>query len=494
MTNLIDLSIDQITLALSKGEVSSRELTSAYLDQIKSFESDLNAFITVTPEIALKQADEADRVLVRKRKQGDLIDSPHLGIPIAIKDILVTEGIPTTAGSLILESFIPPYNATSVQHLLESGMVILGKTNMDEFAMGSSTENSAYQPSRNPWNTNRVPGGSSGGSAVAVAARMTPVALGTDTGGSVRQPASFCGLTGLKPTYGRVSRYGLIAFGSSLDSVGILARSARDIAGIYQVIAGYDPRDATSSDYPVKKVELDRLNHFKTLRIGIPKEYFSEGIQAEIRDAIDQTIEQFVDLGAEVIEISLPHTSYAIPVYYLIAPAEASTNLARFDGVRYGPREKSDDIWEMFRKTRGVLFGQEVKRRIMLGTYALSAGYYDAYYGKAQEVRQLIKQDFEDAFNQVDIIAGPVNPTTAFEIGAHHEDPLSMYLEDIFTTPVNLAGVPGLAFPIGFDNKNLPIGMQIIAPHFQDDLLLKIVNTFQQITNWHLQKPPLILE
>jgi len=492
MTNLVNLSLDQITLALSQGKVSSRELTSAYLDHIDTIEHKINAFITLTPEFALLQAEKADRVLRYKRKQGLPIENPFLGVPIAIKDLLVTDGIRTTAGSRILETFIPPYNATAVKRLLDAGIVILGKTNTDEFAMGSSTENSAYKTTRNPWNTNRVPGGSSGGSAAAVAARMTPVALGTDTGGSVRQPASFCGITGLKPTYGRVSRYGLIAFGSSLDSVGVLARSAKDVASIYRLIAGHDPLDATSSTNDVPKIALDTSDTYDGLRIGIPKEYFIDGIQKDILNKINQTIEHFADMGAEVVDISLPHTPFAIPVYYLIAPAEASANLARYDGVRYGPRKKTDDIWEMFRKTRGIFFGQEVKRRIMIGTYALSAGYYDAYYGKAQKVRYLIKQDFDVAFKKVDIIVAPVNPTTAFKIGAHHGDPLSMYLEDIFTTPTNLAGLPGLAFPIGFDSENLPIGMQIIAPHFQEDLLLKVVSTYQHNTEWHLKKPALV--
>ena len=492
MTNLIDLSLDQITAALSQGEISSRELTFAFLDHIDTIEHIIKAFITLTPELALQQAQKADRELREKRKLGLAFDNPFLGVPIAIKDLLVTKDIRTTAGSRILETFIPPYNATVVKRLLEAGIVILGKTNTDEFAMGSSTENSAYKTSRNPWNTNRVPGGSSGGSAAAVAARMTPVALGTDTGGSVRQPASFCGVTGLKPTYGRISRYGLIAFGSSLDSVGILSRSAQDVAGIFRLIAGHDPHDATSSTCEVPKIPLETLKTVDGLRIGIPKEYFIDGIQPDIQQRINQTLAQFADWGAEIVDINLPHTPFAIPVYYLIAPAEASANLARYDGVRYGSREKSDDIWEMFRKTRGAFFGQEVKRRIMIGTYALSAGYYDAYYGKAQKVRYLIKQDFDVAFQKVDIIAAPVNPTTAFKIGAHHGDPLSMYLEDIFTTPTNLAGLPGLAFPIGFDSENLPIGMQIIAPHFQEDLLLEVVNTYQHNSDWHLKKPVLV--
>ena len=363
---------------------------------------------------------------------------------------------------------------------------------MDEFAMGSSTENSAYHASHNPWDTTCVPGGSSGGSAVAVAARMAPVALGTDTGGSVRQPASFCGITGLKPTYGRVSRYGLIAFGSSLDCVGILGRCVADITGIFKIIARHDPRDATSVNSPLPEINLDNETSLKGVRIGIPKEYFIDGIQPEVETAIGDAIDQLVTLGAEVLEINIPHTPYDNPVYYLIAPAEASANLARYDSIRFGPRENTVSIAEMFRKTRGALFGEEVKRRVMLGTYALSAGYYDAYYGKAQKVRTLIRQDFEMAFHEVDVIAAPVTPTTAFKSGTHRENPLAMYLEDIFTTPANLAGVPGLSIPVGFDEKNLPIGMQIMANHFREDLLFKVGVAYQRFTDWHQQKPSLL--
>jgi aspartyl-tRNA(Asn)/glutamyl-tRNA(Gln) amidotransferase subunit A len=451
MTGLTSLSLTQLISALQRGDFSSRQLTQAYLSQIDSLEPELQAFITLTPEIALQQAEAADQKRIQAGKTGQHTLSPLTGIPIAIKDVLATRGIRSTAGSRILGNFIPPYNATAVTRLLEAGMVILGKTNTDEFAMGSSTENSAYQTSRNPWKTSRVPGGSSGGSAVAVSARMAPVALGTDTGGSVRQPASFCGLTGLKPTYGRVSRYGLIAYGSSLDSVGVLGRDALDITQVFQVIAGHDPHDATSAS----------------------------------------TLE---NLGVIVQEINLPHTQYAVPVYYLIATAEASANLARFDGIRYGPRVESDSMWEVYRQTRGALFGQEVKRRIMLGTYALSAGYYDAYYGKAQKVRTLICQDFENAFRQVDLIAAPVAPTTAFEIGSHREDPLAMYLEDIYTLPANLAGIPALTFPVGFDSTGLPIGMQVMAPHFQEPALVHLARTYQAHTDWHTRKPPLVLE
>jgi len=449
----------------------------------------LQAFITVTPEIALKQADAADQKLIGKRKgkQGEV--APLQGIPIAIKDVLATKGITTTAGSRILETFVPPYHATAVARLIDSGMVILGKTNTDEFAMGSSTENSAYKTSRNPWDTSRVPGGSSGGSAVAVAAGMVPVALGTDTGGSIRQPAAFCGVTGLKPTYGRISRFGLIAYGSSLDSVGVLGYSAEDVTMAYQVMMGLDPRDSTSVDIPSDPVNLDSQLSFTDLRVGIPKEYFTDGIQPEIESAIGEVLKTLEDLGAEICEVSLPHTEFAVPVYYLIAPAEASANLARFDGIRYGPRVAAETMWDVFRKTRGDLFGPEVKRRIMLGTYALSSGYYEAYYGKAQKVRMLIRQDFDNAFEQVDVIAAPVAPTTAFKIGVHRDDPLSMYLEDIFTIPANLAGIPGLSFPIGFDQERLPVGMQVMGPHFQEEKLLQIAHVYQSVTDWHKQRP-----
>jgi aspartyl-tRNA(Asn)/glutamyl-tRNA(Gln) amidotransferase subunit A len=370
-----------------------------------------------------------------------------------------------------------------VQRLLDAGVVVLGKTNTDEFAMGSSTENSAYGPSRNPWDLSRVPGGSSGGSAAVVAARIAPAAIGTDTGGSVRQPASFCGVTGLKPTYGRVSRYGLVAYGSSLDSVGALATTAEDVAMLFTCMAGHDPRDATSMQVAVPQVHLSLEPDLKGLRIGVPDEYFIDGIAPDVEAAVRQAIDILKSLGAEVRQVSLPHTEYALPVYYLIAPAEASANLARYDGVRFGKREPAEAILDMFRKTRGAGFGPEVKRRIMLGTYALSAGYYDAYYGQAQKVRTLIKQDFERAFETVDVIAAPVAPTTAFRQGEHTDDPLAMYLEDVFTLPANLGGVPGLAFPAGFDSQGLPVGIQLMGPHFGEEVLLKAAYAYQQVTD-----------
>ncbi len=491
MTDLLDLPLLEATACLRSGQASSHQLTLAALERIQALDPALHAFLAVTADLALEQAQQADRRLSQWRQGKDETPpSPVLGIPLAIKDVLTLEGVPTTCGSRILEGFRPPYTATSVQRLLEAGAVMLGKTNTDEFAMGSSTENSAYGVTHNPWDLRRVPGGSSGGSAAAVAARLCHAALGTDTGGSVRQPAAFCGVTGLKPSYGRVSRYGLIAYGSSLDTVGVLARSAADLAPIFQLIAGHDPRDSTSLPEPVSPIELGDAT-LKGLRIGVPREYFIEGMQGEVEAAVRQALEVMEELGATLHEISLPHTDLALPVYYLIAPAEASANLARYDGIRFGPRLEGEDLWQSYLNTRGQLFGPEVKRRIMLGTYALSAGYYDAYYGQAQKVRTLIKDDFERAFQQVDIIACPVTPTTAFEIGAHGDDPLSMYLEDVFTLPANLAGVPGIAFPVGFDSQGLPIGMQLNAPPLGEALLLQAAHAYQQTTTWHQEKPAL---
>jgi aspartyl-tRNA(Asn)/glutamyl-tRNA(Gln) amidotransferase subunit A len=414
-----------------------------------------------------------------------------LGVPIAVKDVLAVEGMRTTAGSRILSNFLPPYTGTAVARMLNAGVVILGKTNTDEFAMGSSTENSAFFTTHNPWNLERVPGGSSGGSAAAVTGRLAPAALGTDTGGSIRQPASFCGVTGIKVTYGRISRYGLIAYGSSLDTVGALGRDAVDLAVLFGVMSGYDPLDATTVEVPVPEIDLRSQVNIKGLRVGVPSEYFIEGIQDEVETAVHNAICELEGLGAEIKQINMPHTEYALPVYYIIAPAEASTNLARFDGVRYGLRVESEDYIDMFKQTRGTGFGEEVKRRIMLGTYALSAGYYDAYYGQAQKVRTLIKRDFEDAFEHVDVIAAPVAPTTAFRIGEHTDDPLAMYLQDIFTLPANLAGVPGIAFPVGFDSGQLPIGMQLMGPHFGEEALFKTAHAYQKVTDWHNQYPAL---
>lgn len=491
MEDLTSLTVNEAVNAVRSGSISCRELVQAFLDRIERLEPLVQAFITLIPEDALAKADETDRFLRTWRKTPEAPLPPLLGLPIAVKDILSVTGIRCTCGSHILENYIPPFNATCVQRLIDAGVVIIGKTNTDEFAMGSSTENSAYGVTRNPWNLNCVPGGSSGGSAAAVAASMAPVALGTDTGGSVRQPASFCGVTGIKPTYGRVSRYGLVAYGSSLDTVGVLGSTAADIAVLFTLMAGFDPLDSTSMDLPVPEIHFNNQSELSHLRVGVPIEYFSKGIQPEVEKAVRQAIAQCESLGAEIVGVNLPHTEYAVPVYYLVSPAEASANLARYDGLRYGPRIPADNIWDTIRHSRGEKFGPEVKRRIMLGTYALSAGYYEAFYEQAQKVRTLIKHDFEMAFRQVDVIAAPVAPTTAFGIGAHEGDPLSMYLEDIFTLPVNLAGVPALALPVGFDSQGLPIGMQLIGAHFTEEVLFHVAQVFQQATNWHTFKPEL---
>jgi aspartyl-tRNA(Asn)/glutamyl-tRNA(Gln) amidotransferase subunit A len=488
MTALTDLSLTEMQRGLQDGSFSSRDLVQAALDRIAALEPRLHAFLHVASAAALQRADESDAA----RKQGS--KAPLLGIPLAIKDVLTVEGLPCTCGSRILEGFVPPFSATAVRRLLDAGMVVLGKTNTDEFAMGSSTENSAYGVTHNPWDTRRVPGGSSGGSAAAVAAHYVPAALGTDTGGSVRQPAALCGVTGLKTTYGRVSRYGLVAFGSSLDTVGAFGRSAQDVSAVFSAMAGRDARDATTVDVAVPAVALDSMDSEKPLRglrLGVPREYFPGGIQPEVEQGVREAVKVMMDLGAEVLEVSLPHTEYALPVYYIIAPAEASANLARFDGVRYGPREAADDMWEVYYRTRGRRFGPEVTRRIMIGTYALSAGYYDAYYGQAQRVRTLIRRDFEAAFQHVDLIAAPTTPGTAFEIGAHAGDPLAMYLEDALTLPANLAGIPGVSLAAGFDRQKLPIGLQLLGPQFREDLLLQTAHAFQQVTDWHTRSPAL---
>lgn len=490
MPELTDLSVRQAVDALRSGEISSLALTQACLARIDRLDGAVHAFLTRTSELALQRAGEADRRLAAHRAGRDESPLPPLlGLPLAVKDVLAVEGIRCTCGSKILENFIPPYTATSVERLLAAGVVIVGKTNTDEFAMGSSTENSAYGPSHNPWNLEHVPGGSSGGSAAAVASRMVPAAVGSDTGGSVRQPASFCGVTGLKPTYGRVSRYGLVAYGSSLDAVGAFGRTAEDVALLFALMAGRDARDATSMDAAVPEIRLGPDPSLAGLRIGVPKEYFIAGIQPEVEAGVRRAVAQMEASGASVREVSLPYTEYALPVYYLIAPAEASANLARYDGVRFGLRERAAQVLDQYKRTRGAGFGAEVKRRIMLGTYALSAGYYDAYYGQAQKVRTLIKRDFEQAFTQVDAIAAPVAPTTAFRIGEHGDDPLAMYLEDVFTLPANLAGVPGLAFPVGFDNRGLPVGMQLMGPHFREEILFRMAHAYQQVTGWHQQAP-----
>ncbi|RRR78186.1 MAG: Asp-tRNA(Asn)/Glu-tRNA(Gln) amidotransferase subunit GatA [Candidatus Viridilinea halotolerans] len=481
MSELHQLTLQEASAALGAGELTSCALTEALLQRITHLEPTVRAFLTLTGEQALEAARTADAS--RNSSSG-----PLHGMPIAIKDVICTRGITTTCGSAILEGFVPPYDATVVERLNAAGAINLGKLNCDEFAMGSSTETSAYQVTRNPWDAERVPGGSSGGSAAAVAAGMVPASLGTDTGGSIRQPAALCGVSGLKPTYGRVSRYGLIAYGSSLDQIGPLAWSAADLALMLEAIAGHDPRDGTSANLPVPNYTAALTGDLRGLRVGVPREYFVEGIDPDVEKITREAMAVLRDQGAELVEVALPHTKYALPTYYIIAPAEASANLARYDGVRYGPREQGEGMWDMIENTRGRRFGAEVRRRIMLGTYALSAGYYDAYYRRAQQVRTLIKQDFSNAFAQVDLLATPTSPTVAFKIGQKLDDPLAMYLSDVCTLPINLAGVPGLVVPCGF-SQNLPVGLQLIGPAFAEELLLRVGDAYQRVTTWHKRRP-----
>ncbi len=480
--DLVNLSLVELREALQKGETTSVAVTEAMLDRIVAIDNDVNSYLTVTDEMALSQAQAADE----KRANGE--DAPLLGVPVAVKDIICTKGVETTAGSKILEGFVPPYDAFVVRQLQAAGAVILGKTNTDEFAMGSSTENSAFFTTRNPWDLTRVPGGSSGGSAAAVAASMAYGALGTDTGGSVRQPASFCGIVGLRPTYGRMSRWGVVAFASTLDQVGTFGRTVADCTALFQATTGYDPQDSTSLDVEISDFEASLTGNMKGLRVGVPKEYFIEGIDAQVETAVRSAIAKLEELGAEIVEISLPHTEYALPVYYLIAPAEASANLARYDGIRFGPRVEGHDMIDSVKKTR-ALFGPEVKRRIMLGTYALSAGYYDEYYGRALKVRTLIKQDFLNAFENVDVIATPTAPSTAFKLGQNVDDPLQMYLQDIFTLSLNLSASCGVSLPCGFDDAGLPIGLQLIGNTLQEATILNAAYAYEQATDWHLRRP-----
>ncbi len=481
--SLTTLNIRALHDQLISGEVTSRQLTEAYFTQIDATNAALNIYLTVCRDEALAMADAADQRI--KAGNTDILT----GIPLALKDIFLSEGLRTTCGSKILENFIAPYDSTAVARLKERGAVLLGKLNMDEFAMGSSNENSAFGPARNPWDTDRVTGGSSGGSAAAVAAGLATATLGTDTGGSVRQPAAHCGVVGLKPTYGRVSRYGVIAYASSLDQVGPLTDNVEDCAIMLGAIAGYDPLDSTSIDCPVPDYQKELTGDIKGMRIGLPKEYFIDGLDPEVKSAIDAAIQTYTDLGAEMVEISLPHTDYAVACYYLIATAEASSNLARYDGVRYGERvDPGNGLIEMYRQTRAAGFGDEVKRRIMLGTYALSSGYYDAYYLKAQKVRTMIRQDFLDVFATVDAILTPVAPTPAFSIGEKTDDPLQMYLSDIFTIPVNLAGTCAMSLPAGFSTSGLPIGQQLIGKPFAEETILRIGHAFEQATDWHTKQ------
>ena len=480
--DLTQQSLVELRQGLREGRVSSVAATEAVLQRIFDLDNELNAYLTISEEQALEMAQEADA----RRARGE--DGPLLGVPIAVKDIICTRGMETTAGSRILEGFVPPYDATVVARLRQAGAVILGKTNTDEFAMGSSTENSGYFTTRNPWDHERVPGGSSGGSAAAVAARLAYAALGTDTGGSVRQPASFCGIVGLRPTYGRVSRWGVVAFASSLDQVGPFGRTVRDCAALMQIIAGYDPTDSTSIEASVPDYEGALTGNVRGLRIGIPREYFTEGLDPQVEAIVHQAIAQMEALGAQTVEISLPHTRYALPAYYLIAPAEASANLARYDGVRFGPREAGANAIDTVKQTRS-LFGSEVKRRIMLGTYALSAGYYDAYYGKALKARTLIKNDFLQAFETVDVIAAPTSPTTAFRVGERTSDPLSMYLADALTVPLNLSAGCGISVPCGFDDQGLPVGLQLIGNTLQEATILNAAFAYEQATTWQERRP-----
>jgi aspartyl-tRNA(Asn)/glutamyl-tRNA(Gln) amidotransferase subunit A len=486
MSTLTSLTLHTAHEKLRAREISSVELTHAFFERIRQHNARLNIYLTLNEEEAMTQAAQADARLAR----GE--DTPVLGIPIAIKDVLSTKGLRTTAGSKILENYVPTWDATAVARLRAAGTVFLGKLNCDEFAMGSSTENSAYGPTRNPWDESRVPGGSSGGSAAAVAADLCIAALGTDTGGSVRQPAAMCGVTGLKNSYGRVSRYGLIAFGSSLDTIGPLTKDVRDAAILLSVIAGCDPLDSTSVNEPVPPASLlntNNLTDLKNLRVGVPAEYFIDGIQPDVLASVRAAVQHMQDMGAEIREIILPNTNLGLPVYYLIAPAEVSANMSRFDGVKYGLRVQGSDLVDTYKQTRGAGIGPEVKRRIMLGTYALSAGYYDAYYIRAQKVRTLIKRDFERAFEQVDVIAAPVAPTTAFKIGENVNDPIKMYLEDVFTLPLSLSGFCGISVPCGFDQNNLPIGLQLMGPAFGEATILNVAQAYQQTTQWHLKKP-----
>jgi aspartyl-tRNA(Asn)/glutamyl-tRNA(Gln) amidotransferase subunit A len=483
---LYQMTAHQLHDLLRQKEVTSTEITQSVFDRIRKVEDRVHAYITLLPEIALKQAEEADARI----QKGDL--GPLTGIPIAIKDLICTRGTRTTCGSRILHNFFPNYDATVITKLKTAGAVFVGKANMDEFAMGSSTENSHFGPTRNPWDLERIPGGSSGGSAASVASGESILSLGSDTGGSIRQPAACCGIVGLKPTYGRVSRFGLVAFASSLDQIGPFSRDVRDAALLLSAISGYDPRDSTSANHPVPDYTRSLTQDVRSLILGVPQEAFGEGIDPEVEARIREAIRTLEKLGAKIVDVSLPHSQYAVAVYYIIAPAEASSNLARYDGVKYGFRAKgSHDLLDMYKETRSQGFGPEVKRRIMIGTYALSAGYYDAYYRKASQVRTLIGRDFEKAFAKCDAILLPTAPTPAFKLGEKVDDPLQMYLSDIFTIPCNLAGLPGLSLPCGFSRSGLPIGLQVLGNHYQEEKILRIAYAYEQNTDHHLRKPNL---
>jgi aspartyl-tRNA(Asn)/glutamyl-tRNA(Gln) amidotransferase subunit A len=476
-------TIKQLQQGLAEKQFSSVEITQDYLNKINQHNTDINCFISVTDELALQQAVVADTALANGT--GSVLT----GIPIAHKDIFCTDGVKTSCGSKMLDNFIAPYNATVIEKFNRSGTVMLGKTNLDEFAMGSSNENSYYGSVANPWDFSRVPGGSSGGSAAAVAARLAPGATGTDTGGSIRQPAALCGITGIKPTYGRVSRYGIVAFGSSLEQAGPFAHTAEDCALLLQSMSGFDPRDSTSVDQPVPNFSDNLNNDIAGLKIGLPKEFFADGLDPDVAKVIESAIAEFRKLGAEIVDISLPNMGLSIPVYYVVAPAECSSNLSRMDGVRFGHQcENPVDLEDLYKRSRSEGFGEEVKRRIMIGTYALSAGYYDAYYLKAQQLRRLIKQDYVKAFEQVDVILCPTTPEIAFKRGEKTGDPVSMYLQDIYTLSLNLAGLPGMSIPAGF-SQSMPVGLQLIGNYFEESRILNAAHKFQQATDWHLQAP-----
>lgn len=477
--------IAELSEMLRKHEISSREIAASVFGRIDKVEDTIKAYVTLTKDAAAVIADKIDREIAAGNKKT------LSGIPMAIKDNMCTQGIATTCASKILQNFIPPYESTATSKLIAQGYLLIGKTNLDEFAMGSSTENSGFHTTSNPWDTERIPGGSSGGSAAAVAADECIAALGSDTGGSIRQPAALCGVVGLKPTYGRVSRYGLVAFASSLDQIGPITKNVHDAAILMNIISGKDPMDSTSASVTVPDFTSSIGRDIKGLRIGIPKEYFIEGIDADVNAAIQAAIRQYQALGAVPVAVSLPHSGYAIAAYYVLATSEASSNLARYDGVKYGFRAEGKDLLDMYMQTRARGFGAEVKRRIMLGTYTLSSGYYDAYYRKAQQVRTLLKRDFDEAFKTVDLILTPTTPTAAFKKGEKTADPLQMYLADIFTISVNLAGVPGISIPCGFTSNNLPIGLQLIGRHFDEETLLQAAYAYEQATDWHMRKPAL---
>ncbi|MFV1982176.1 MAG: Asp-tRNA(Asn)/Glu-tRNA(Gln) amidotransferase subunit GatA [Thiohalomonadales bacterium] len=476
-------TIAELSKMLANKEISSKELVQTSLARIKKYDTQLNSMITVTEQLALEQADAADKL--RANDKGSALT----GIPLAQKDIFCTDGVKTSCGSKMLDNFISPYDANVISNFKQAGAILVGKTNMDEFAMGSSNETSYYGPVKNPWNTTTVPGGSSGGSAASVAARLVPGATGTDTGGSIRQPASLCGITGLKPTYGRVSRYGMIAFASSLDQAGPMTQTAQDAAMLLNVMAGFDDRDSTCIDKDVPDYTKNLSDKIKGLKIGLPKEYFDDGLDAGVSKVVQTALDEYKKLGAEFVDISLPNTHLAVPAYYVVAPAECSSNLSRFDGVRYGYRcDNPKDLEDLYTRSRGEGFGPEVKRRIMIGAYVLSSGYYDAYYIKAQKMRRLISDDFTKAYEKVDVIMGPTTPTTAFKIGEKSNDPVTMYLSDIYTIAANLAGLPGISIPAGFSN-NMPVGLQIIGNYFEESKLLNVAFQYQQQTEWHKTIP-----